>query len=246
LSKHCSYSEKKSEMLEVRISYSQKQALLALSRERGESVSETVRSLVSTEVEPGTERVVPKLERIYSMTTVVSKHPAKSLGLLVAGAFSLTFALTSPSLAQDGLAVFAAMDADDSNSVSLQEFMSAVRDEGLIWNPNADPAASRRDISLRGLEVHASREFSRYDRNHDGEITRYEFSGRYVPLMRASFVALDRDIDEMISIDELATALGGVGFDTSQTPQESAEQLVLEFDTDGNQRLDFNEFMARS
>ncbi len=180
------------------------------------------------------------------MTSVVSNHPAKSLGLLVAGAFSLTFALASPSMAQDGAAVFAEMDSDSSNSISLQEFMSSVRDEGLIWNPNADPAALRREVSLRELEGHTRREFSRYDRNQDGAISRYEFSGRYVPLMRASFVALDRNVDEMISIDELATALGSVGFEANQSPQDAAEELVLELDADGNQRLDFSEFMANS
>jgi len=246
MGKRRKYAEKKSEMLEVRISYSEKQALSALSQNRGESISETVRSLVSSELETAANRTQLNLKRIKNMTSLFSKHPRKALSFLVGGALSASVVLTAPSMAQDGLAVFAEMDTDESNTISLDEFLSSVRQDGLIWNPDADPDSPRQSVSLRELEGHTRSEFARYDRNRDGQVSRYEFTGRYVPLMRASFVALDRNVDEMISVDELATAFGSVGFDASNPPHSTAEQLVLDLDADGDLLLDFEEFMANS
>ncbi|WP_421792126.1 hypothetical protein [Hyphobacterium sp.] len=62
--------------------------------------------------------------------------------------------------------------------------------------------------------------------------------------MRASFVLLDRNVDEVVSINELAIAPGETGFAPGQEALEAAERRVTELDSDGDNQLSFREFMA--
>ncbi|WP_420431779.1 EF-hand domain-containing protein [Hyphobacterium sp.] len=238
--------EKKSEMIEVRISHAQKQALLSHCRRQGLSASEAVRGMISGELSSQSRRMVFNLERITTMPSFFKSHPRKAAAASIAVLSAALLSFAAPGQANDGAAVFAAMDSNADSHLTEAEFMAVVRREGLVWNPNADPNAARRTVGMSELEGSARREFARYDRNRDGRITHYEFTGRYVPLMRASFLALDRNVDAYVSVSELAVSLGSIGFESADAPEQSAEQLVDELDLDNDGQLSFDEFLADS
>lgn len=236
--------EKKSEMIEVRVPYSMKQAFLKSCEARGISLSEAVRDMIDAQTHQPARRMDNWIRRINPMSTLFKRHPRKTAGGAAGAVAAIALLGAAPTIASDGMAIFAEMDADRNNVISEAEFMASIREGGLVMNPSADPYAPRRYVSLRELEGHTRSEFARYDRNRNGEITPYEFSGRYVPLMRASFIALDRNVDEMVSVDELANALGGIGFEPDEAPREAAERVVAELDSDGDNQLSFREFIA--
>lgn len=238
--------EKKSEMIEVRVPYSMKQAFLERCEARGTSLSEAIREMIDADSHQPAGRMDHWIRRINPMSTLFKRHPRKAAGGAAGAIAAVALLGAAPSIASDGMAIFEEMDADQNNVITEAEFMAAVREEGIIWNPRADAHSPRRTVGLSELEGHTRSEFARYDRNRNGEITPYEFSGRYVPLMRASFVSLDHNVDETVSVDELAIALGGIGFQPRQEPREAAERLIAELDSDGDNRLSFREFMADS
>ena len=238
--------EKKSEMIEVRISHAQKQAFLSHCRRQGLSASEAVRGMISGELSSRSRRMVFNLERITTMPSLFKSHPRKAAIASMAGLSAAFLAFAAPGQADNGAAVFAAMDSNADSQLTEAEFMTLVRREGIVWNPNADPNAARRTVGMGELEGSARREFARYDRNRDGRITQYEFTGRYVVLMRASFLALDRNIDAHVSVSELAVSLGSIGFESTEAPERAAEQLVDELDLDNDGQLSFDEFLANS
>ena len=244
---HFKRPSKKSEMLEVRVSYEQKSALYAHCRETGQSASALVRDLISRHLSRSSWRTVFNRERTHAMISIFSKRPRAALASAVGGAALMSLAVAAPSGAQDARAAFEAMDANNDSMVSTSEFVASVREGGLIWNPRAVSDAPRRQVGVSELEGHTRSEFARYDRNRDGRMTYAEFSGRYVALMHASFVALDRDAD---SADELAVALGGIGYDEASVERNArprvvmAQELIAEFDGNGDGMLSFAEFSA--
>lgn len=241
---------KKSEMLEIRISYEQKQALLAYCRDTGDSASGLVRNLISDRVEPSSWRTVFNRERTQDMLNLLRTKPRAALAGAAGSAALMALAIAAPSGAQDARSAYDALDTNGDEIVTLTEFVDVVRSEGLVWNPRADANAPRRQVGLSELEGHTRSEFHRYDRNRDGRMTYNEFSGRYVALLHSSFVALDRNSDRRISADELAVSLGGIGFDTASIERNArprdvmAREMIADFDTNDDGLLDFEEFSA--
>jgi len=241
---------KKSETLEVRMSHEQKTALTEHCQATGQNASGLVRQLIAAHLRSTSWRTVINRERTQAMISSITRRPRAAFASVLGGAALMSVALTAPSGAQDARAAFDALDVNGNGQVTLSEFLDSVRSEGLIWNPRADPDAPRRAVGIDELEGHTRSEFARYDRNRDGEMTYAEFSGRYVALMHASFVALDRDADSHVSADELANALGGIGYDAASVERNSrprdamARELIADFDTNGDGRLSFAEFAA--
>ena len=241
---------KKSEMLEVRMSYEQKQALLAYCRDTGNSASSLVRNLISDRVEPSSWRTVFNRERTQDMLNFLKTKPRAAMAGAASSAALMAFAIAAPSGAQDARAAYDALDTNGDEIVTLAEFVDVVRSEGLIWNPRVDENSARRSVGLSELEGHTRSEFHRYDRNRDGRMTYNEFSGRYVALLHSSFVALDRNSDRRISANELAVSLGGIGYDTASAERNArprdvmAREMIADFDTNDDGQLDFEEFSA--
>lgn len=237
--------EKKSEMIEVRVAHSQKQALLDHCRAHGLSASEVVRNLIDSELSSGQQRMVFNLERMKSMALFSVTKPGVAAAAAL-GAASLVAVLLSPATsAGDADAAFDALDADRSGTLALDEFIEAVSAEGFAV------AVTDRDEEVRGLERDAAREFHRYDRNGNGLIDRAEFSYRYLPVMEASFAALDADDDGYISREELVAnfARGGIVSMNSggrEGPAELGNRYIGMLDSDGDGRIDLQEFFAIS
>ena len=237
-------TEKKSEMIEVRISHSQKMALSALCETQGRSLSETVRSLIDGELAGAARHVPDNRLRTEPMTTLIKTRPRALAASIIASAGALSVVLAAPSSAGPSGPAFDAIDLDRNQQIELHEFMEAAADGGL----SLQPSASRGD---RAFEQYVHLEFVRYDRNADNAISPDEFSGRYIPLMEASFHALDVNHDGGISVDELSYTLarGGVQSEHAalpEGPQQLAERYVRELDSDGDASLNLAEFMANN
>ncbi|MGF1463198.1 MAG: hypothetical protein ACFB2Z_08520 [Maricaulaceae bacterium] len=109
--------EKKSETLEVRLSYAKKQAFMAACRDQGTTASDAVRGFVDAYVrETGRVRIAT-LAKELSMTPI--RHPLKSLGGALAAACAALAITAAPSAADDKL--FKSFDRDADGRISTAE-----------------------------------------------------------------------------------------------------------------------------
>ncbi len=116
--------EKKSEMLDVRLPYGMKRALVAACKQQGVTVSDTVRGLISEYI-AATEADVsnPKLKGIAMK---ILQNPRKTFGMTLVSAFAATLFLTSPSVADDK--IFESFDTDNNGRLSESEVSADVLD----------------------------------------------------------------------------------------------------------------------
>jgi Ca2+-binding EF-hand superfamily protein len=226
---------KKSETLEVRISYPLKSALVAHCRENGVTVSDAVRQLIEDRLDQEKRRRWLNRERIKPMTALLTHHPRKAAGSGMAAIAALSLGLVPASVASDGRAVFDGLDADGDGFVARDEFVAGVVDDDYGLSVPGD-AGSLREISTGELTGAAHGEFQRYDRNRDNRLSFDEFSGRYLERMRYAFSWLDEDQNGFLSDGELSVSFGGAGALT-------ARALVDELDRDGDGLLSYGEFI---
>jgi hypothetical protein len=147
---------KKSETLEIRLPYAQKQAFMARCRAEGRSASEALRGFIEQSVaEP--------------------RRPDRRLRWAAAGLAAVSLgAVAAPSLARPSLpAQFARLDADHDGRLSLAEF-----ERGATVQITLGPGAARR-LTPADREGLLRREFGRIDANGDGEIALDEFRRYY-------------------------------------------------------------------
>jgi len=129
--------EKKSEMLDVRLPYGMKQALVKACRKQGVTVSDTVRGLISEYIsaaKAGSPQ--PKLKGIAMK---IVQNPRKTLGMTLAASFSAIFLLAQPSVADDAL--FASFDKNedgviDANELDLEALSMIDRDHSETVEPD--------------------------------------------------------------------------------------------------------------
>jgi hypothetical protein len=148
---------KKSETLEIRLPYAQKQAFMARCKREGRSASEALRGLIEQALE---EPRAPSLPLRWAAVGLA----AVSLG-----------AVAAPSLARPSLpAQFARLDADHDGRLSLAEFERGAGLQITLGSGAAHglAAAADREGLLR-------REFGRVDTDGDGEIALGEFRRYY-------------------------------------------------------------------
>jgi hypothetical protein len=147
---------KKSETLEIRLPYAQKQAFMARCQREGRSASEALRTFIEQ--------------------TVAEPHqPTRPLRWAAVGLAAVSLgAVAAPSLARPSLpAQFARLDADHDGRLSLTEFERGASVQIALGSGAAHVLApADRDSLLR-------REFGRIDANGDGEIALDEFRRYY-------------------------------------------------------------------
>jgi len=240
--------EKKSETLEVRIGWSDKQAFMARCRKDGVAASERLRTLIRQHLDAPAVRSMPTRRRIATMKRFLTRKPRTITGTVLTAAGAGVLALATPSLASvDTRAAFSILDKDGSGGVSFAEFLEHAVQEGLFLAPGADPGAPERLAGEDEVLGTLRSEFARYDRNRDGELVHDEFSSRYVWRLETSFRAIDRDRDGAIEQAELARVLGARGLDAAnlhRTRQARAEAVMEALDSNGDGRLDFSEYSA--
>ncbi len=226
---------KKSETLEVRMSYPLKQALVADCEAKGITLSDAVRALIEDQLTKPKRRPWFQIERIKPMLALVRSRPKAATGSGLATFAALTFGLVAPSAASDGRAVFTGLDANGDGLVARDEFVQSIvqEDYGLVV---PDGVAAGQTISTGRLTSAAHVEFERYDTNHDNQVTFDEFSGRYLTRMRQAFAFLDEDRSGYLTASELSVSFGAVGAPT-------ALALIEELDASGDGQLSYGEFI---
>lgn len=224
--------EKKSEMLEIRLSWSEKRALVRHCRESGVSASALVRGLIDQQLkQPAWRRFLNQKGHI-AMPMLKRFSPAAAGLATVALAGSLALAVAAPSTASDYRATFDALDLDADGQVTLDEFLSLSDSE--LLPVGARYRGSDWVVTRRELEGEMRQEFALYDRNRNGQMTYAEFTGRYGSLIEATFEHFDSDADGRLSAAELNAGM-------ALEPGNGAD-LVAEFDTDRDGLLSFAEF----
>lgn len=227
---------KKSETLEVRVSYPLKTAFAEDCRRRGVTVSDAVRDLMEARLTRAEGRPWINRSRIETMMHLITRRPRALAGSGLAALAALSLGLAAPSAANDGRAVFDELDTDGDGYVGRQEFVA-----GVLVDDQAFTVRTMDDmlqpVSQRRLIGAAHAEFERYDRNQDGRLSFAEFSGRYQTRLREAFIWLDANYDHYLSLEELSASFGGAGSVT-------AAALIEELDQDGDNRLTYAEFIA--
>lgn len=239
--------EKKSETLEFRLSWSEKQAFKALCDEDDVAVSARLRELITSQIEQSSaSRSTPEPERKLPMPAFFNQRPRALIAALLGSAGALAALAAAPSAATiDTRAAFNLIDSDRDGQVTFAEFRAHLERDGFFMSPDAPVNASERAASESEILGAMHSEFARYDRNHDDSLTHAEFSSRYIWRMETSFNAIDRDDDGYIESRELARVMGGVGLDErqfSQTRLERATNAISAVDMDEDGRLDFAEY----
>ncbi len=233
--KRPSKSVKKSESLEVRVSFTQKQAFAAYCRSKGITVSEAVRRFIDAELRTQKQRSWIGLERINHMIRLISARPRAALGSAVSLVAALSIGIAAPSSASDGRAVFDAFDTNGDALVSRSEFITGVLIEDATLTMRTGDG-DLQPVPTGRLTSAAHVEFERYDVSGDGKISFSEFSGHYVSRMREAFAWMDRDSDGGLTIGELADSLGSAG-----TP--AALELLSDLDRNRDGALSLSEFL---
>ena len=240
--------DKKSEMLEIRISYAEKQAFIALCRAEGRSASAVVRELVATYSAGKTRRPLQTLQRIIAMTRTIIARPKRLLAPALAASTALAFGLSAPSGAEaDPRAAFDLIDRDRDQAIIYSEMLAHIVEEGLLVNPSAREGAPQRIASAEEVEGAIRSEFARYDADRDGAVTYAEFASFYVWRVDSVFAAMDRDSSGALERPELRSSLGALGLAegvSTQSRDQRVDHVLDELDTDRDGALSYDEFTA--
>jgi Ca2+-binding EF-hand superfamily protein len=237
--------EKKSEMLEIRISHAEKQAFIARCRAEGRSASAVVRELVAGYSAGPARRSFPFMHRITAMTRTLAARPKRLLAAALAASTALAFGLSAPSGAEaDPRAAFDLIDRDRDQAIDFAEMLDHILEEGLVVNPNARPGAPERLVSPDELEGAIRSEFARYDRDRNGSVTYAEFASYYVWRVDSVFAALDRDADGALDRAELSRSLGVYEGVTTQSRDQRVDHVLAQLDADRDGALSYDEFTA--
>ncbi|HEY4031882.1 MAG TPA: EF-hand domain-containing protein [Caulobacteraceae bacterium] len=147
---------KKSETLEIRLPYAQKQAFMARCQAEGCSASAALRGFIE-------------------QTIAEPRRPSRRWRWAAVGLAAVSLgAVAAPSLARPSLpAQFARLDVDRDGRLSLAEF-----ERGASLQLTLGPGAAH-DLAPTDREGLLRREFGRIDANRDGEIALDEFRRYY-------------------------------------------------------------------
>lgn len=240
--------EKKSEMLEFRLSWSDKEALREMCERDNVAVSARLRDLIKAHIDQQyqAEPLPQPEERTFIMPRFFKTRPRALLASTLTAAASLTLAAAAPSAAGvDARAAFERLDGDGNGEVSFTEFRSHIEAEGFFMTPDAPVDARERVASESEIMGALHSEFARYDRNRDDVLDAGEFATRYIWRMETSFNAIDRNDDGFIEARELARVMGGIGLNETHLRRsrlERAEAAIETIDGDNDGRLDFSEY----
>ncbi|GGY47235.1 EF-hand domain-containing protein [Parvularcula lutaonensis] len=241
--------EKKSESLEIRLPYSQKQAFMEACRERGVTASDVLRSFIADDLE--SQAAPPQEERTWSMT--LKNNPLKTAASLAGAALAAAAFGAGASFADDE--VFSAYDKNGDGVISYSEFAGArggnVDEERRVERrivrmdkatgevlseevegagPPAPPPPGR--AYARGGEDAMAKLFTGMDANHDGVLSEDEFEGKG-SFSKRSVETTERD-GKTTKVIMLERVSYDIEDETRRSISISAESRVVDADaTDG-------------
>lgn len=137
--------EKKTEMLEVRLSHSKKAAFKRACEEEGISVSHAVRTFVDAYLKRSRRTKVKRIAKDISMTLI--RHPIKTtggLGGMVAAAFGLAVLVSAPSYADRDIQPISPPSPEYPSELAIEGVSAAclsyfdVTAEGYVTNLEVD------------------------------------------------------------------------------------------------------------
>ena len=132
-------AEKKSEMLDVRLPYGLKTALVKACKQDGTTVSDTVRRLISEYVaKADASQSQPALKDI---TMTIAKNPRKTIGMTAAAALSAFLFAAQPSMADAEL--FSSFDHNKDGKITIDEIHPEVV---RILDTNHDKAVALKEF----------------------------------------------------------------------------------------------------
>jgi Ca2+-binding EF-hand superfamily protein len=225
-----SWRSKKSETLEIRVSYDEKQALMQRAADEGRSASAILRHLIAQYMRPAPAKGgVPKLRW----------QPAATIAL-AACSLAIAYSVTTPATAvPDMRRLFDNLDRDHNGVIDPAEY--AHQGMFVIASQEEPPAPSHANAAHPSVMVSSTiqlrDDFRGEDANGDGVVTYDEFLAYSHSLARRSFALMDVNRDGSLSLDEFEKAAGkGTG--------NAPRQLFEAKDKNHDGKLTFVEFNA--
>lgn len=189
---------KKSETLEIRVSYELKTKLADLSEERGSSMSELVRGVIDRELAgPSPDTVGEDDMPLRSLSHFAPKTLYVLPVLLLAGLY--WGAAQTPAQATPNARIFfTELDRDGDGVITQSELHRFLTEEEVLFVPedcdaNSEPCTA---------EAIAADEISRADSNADGKVEYSEFEIFYLAERAVEFLEYDADENGVVSPDE--------------------------------------------
>lgn len=217
--------EKKSESLEIRLPYSQKQAFMEACRERGVTASDVLRSFIADDLERSARAQEPR-----SWTMTLKNNPFKTAAGIAGTTLAAATLGTGVSLADDE--IFDAYDRNSDGVITYLEFAANFDEDGrLIVEVDEDTdlvtygptgrAQSYREL-FEGLDADQSQTLTRNEFDADGTFTRrsdqtIERGGKMSRVIGLEIFRYDVGNEESTSI---SITSGTKSVDPKATPQE--------------------------
>jgi calcium-dependent protein kinase len=129
-------------------------------------------------------------------------------------------------------AIFEAIDADGSGTITAAELHEALGKQGATFTPEA----AKQLMDLIDVDANGTIE---YDEFLAATMSTHQMMKE--ENMRAAFAHFDADGDGTISREELRAALAGGAYDG---PDDDIERIIDEVDKDGDGEIDYDEFVA--
>ncbi|MEL6169806.1 MAG: EF-hand domain-containing protein [Pseudomonadota bacterium] len=212
---------KKTQSIELRVSPELKSALTKMSAARGESMSETIRSLVGQELARPAD--VSNLIGAHIMTRLTQSPLARAslLGAsVVALALVYSLATQSPavaSAAREARITFAELDKDADGMITPAEFAAKIAAEREVEQPELPvaPAACagtfiEEELAIEAEEMAmpvqtvAEERVAELDSDGDAAITFDELEAYLVAERARDFLDIDEDGNGYVTVDEVA------------------------------------------
>ncbi|WP_170412858.1 EF-hand domain-containing protein [Ruegeria atlantica] len=189
---------KKSETLEIRVSYELKSKLADLSEQRGSSMSELVRGVIDRELAGPSPNTVGEDDMpVRSLSRFAPKTLYVLPVLLLAGLYwgsGQTPAQATPM----ARIFFAELDRNGDGQITQSEFHQFLLEEDALFVPDDCDAASESCTA----EAIAAEEIERADSNADGHVEYSEFEIFYLAERAVEFLEYDADENGVVTPDE--------------------------------------------
>ncbi|MEL6416351.1 MAG: hypothetical protein AAFQ15_15555 [Pseudomonadota bacterium] len=226
--------EKKSESLDIRLPYQQKQDFMAATKQRGESASEALRRYITDYIEDA--RLAEKPHPVQEITMTLARHRFKSLAT-AAGAAIGVFSITALPSAADSSA-FEALDKN-SDGVLTEGEIAPGFDADIIEKLDTDGSGGVSQAELEAAGNHIVIHDSETSSEEDGQ----DVTRKTMKVLKFSDSAdgeihgeLTTEVDKRITIKRMES-----GTELSEEELEALiEQALAETDAEFDMDLDFS------